>query len=271
MPGNERARVHVADRLAELVGHDDQHQRRRDDLRQRAGCGDHAGGEAPVVAVAQHDRQRDQAHRDHRGGDHAGGRGEQRADEDHGVGEAAAHRPEQLADGVEQVLGHAAALEDQPHEGEERHREQRVVRHDRRRCARGSAWNSAGVQQAELDAERGRRRCRWRRARTRPDSRAAGTRSGDANMSGAMFAMRKAVMPSSPRCLAQRFGQQLLVGRTFVPSRVGIGNQAAQEGDALDQLRDALQDQQRRSRPAPEPRRARRSGRRRWSTSRRCW
>ena len=59
--------------------------------------------------------------------DHAGRRREQRADEDHRVGEAAADRAEQLADRVEQVLGHAAALEDQPHEREERHREQRVV------------------------------------------------------------------------------------------------------------------------------------------------
>ena len=82
---------------------------------------------APVIAVAQHDRQRDQPHRDHRGRDHAGRRGQQRADEHHGIGEAAAHRAEQLADRVEQVLGHAAALEDQPHEGEERHRQQRVV------------------------------------------------------------------------------------------------------------------------------------------------
>ena len=73
---NQRAFVHVADRAAELVGHDDQHQRRRDDLRQCARGGDDAGGKTLVVAVAEHDRQRDQAHRDHRGGDHAGGRGE---------------------------------------------------------------------------------------------------------------------------------------------------------------------------------------------------
>ena len=45
------------------------------------------------------------------------------------VGEAAAHGAEQLADGFEQVLGHARAFEDQPHEGEERDRQQRLVRH----------------------------------------------------------------------------------------------------------------------------------------------
>ena len=45
------------------------------------------------------------------------------------VGEAAAHGPEQLADGVEEVLGHAGAFEDQAHEGEERDRQQHLVRH----------------------------------------------------------------------------------------------------------------------------------------------
>ncbi len=126
---HDRAVIHVADRAAELVGEHDQHQRRRDDLRQRARGGDDAGGDAPVVAVAQHDRQRDQAHGDDRGGDDAGRRGQQRADQDDRIGEAAAHRAEQLPDRVEQVLGHAGSLEDQPHEGEERNRQQRLVRH----------------------------------------------------------------------------------------------------------------------------------------------
>jgi hypothetical protein len=100
------------------------------DLRQRSGSGNDAGGEFGVVAVAQHDRQRDQTHRDHRGGDDAGRRGEQRADEDHRKGQAATQRPEKLADGIEQILGHARSFEDQPHEGEERDGQQRVVVHD---------------------------------------------------------------------------------------------------------------------------------------------
>ncbi len=128
-PRNDRAGIHVADRTAELVGHDDQHQARRNDLRQRSGCRDDAGGEAPVVAVAQHDRQRDKPHGDDRGGDNAGGRGEQGADDDHGEREAAAHRAEQLADGVEQILRHARSFKHEPHEGEERHGKQRVVAH----------------------------------------------------------------------------------------------------------------------------------------------
>ena len=64
-PRNEGTLVHVAHRAAELVGHDDEHERGRNDLRQRARCRNDAGRETPVIAVAQHDRQRDQAHRDH--------------------------------------------------------------------------------------------------------------------------------------------------------------------------------------------------------------
>ena len=151
---NEGALVHVADRLAELVGHHDQHQRRRDDLRQRAGGRDDAGGHAAVVAVAQHDRQRDQAHRNHRGGDDAGGGGEQRADEHDGVGEAAADGAEQLPDGVEQILGHAGSFEHQSHEGEERDRQQRVVVHHAV-DALGKRLQEVRPEFAELDADEG--------------------------------------------------------------------------------------------------------------------
>ncbi len=108
--------------------------------------------ETPVVAVAQHDRQRDQPHRDDRRGDDAGGRRQQRADEDHRVGEPAAHGTEHLADRVEQVLGHAAALEYQPHEGEERHGKQRVVGHDAPDPL-GQRLHERRVQQSELDAD----------------------------------------------------------------------------------------------------------------------
>ena len=66
-----------------------------------------------VVAVAHHDRQRDHAHGDDRGRDRAGDRAEDRADEDHRIGEAARHRAEELAGAFEQVLGQAAALEDE--------------------------------------------------------------------------------------------------------------------------------------------------------------
>ena len=152
-PGNERAFVHVADRLAELVGHHDQHQRGRNDLRQRAGCRDDAGRHAAVIAVAQHDRQRDQAHRDHRGRDHAGGGREQRADEHHRIGKTAADGAEQLPDGVEQIFGHAGSFEHQSHEGKERNRKQRVVAHHAV-DALGQRLQEVGPEFAELDADK---------------------------------------------------------------------------------------------------------------------
>ena len=77
-----------------------------------------------IVLVALHDRQRDEAHRDDRRGDNPGRGRQERAHEDHRKGHAAAQRAEQLADGIEQILGHARSLEDESHEREERDREQ---------------------------------------------------------------------------------------------------------------------------------------------------
>ncbi|MCY1224650.1 hypothetical protein D9M72_368170 [compost metagenome] len=124
---DQGAGVHVAYRAAELVGKNDEHERRRDDLGKRARSRDDARGDLPVIAVAQHDRQRDQAHGDDRGGNDTGGGGKQRADEDDRIGKTAADRAEELADGVEQVFGHARFLEHDPHEGKERDGEQCVV------------------------------------------------------------------------------------------------------------------------------------------------
>ena len=128
-PGEQCAFVQLIDGAAELIGEHDEDERGRNDLGERSGGGNGAGGEAAVVTVAQHDGQRDQAHGNDGGGDNAGGGGEHRADENDGVGEAAADGAEQLADGFQQVLGHAGALKDQPHEGEKGDREQRVVAH----------------------------------------------------------------------------------------------------------------------------------------------
>jgi hypothetical protein len=107
-----------------------------------------------VVAVAQHDRQRDQAHGDDRGRHDAGGGGQQRANEHHGVGEPAAHPSEQLADGVEQFLGHAAALQHQPHEGEKRDRQQRRVGDDAV-DALGQRLHETEIEESRLDADEG--------------------------------------------------------------------------------------------------------------------
>ena len=150
--GNDRALVDVADRTPELIGHDDEHEARRDDLRKRARSGDRAARHAPVIAVAQHDRQRDQAHRDDRCGDDAGRGGKQRTDADHRIGDTAADRAKKLAGGVEQLFRHARSFEDQPHEGEERDREQRLVRHD--------APDAIGKRLQEASGGKGRARCR---------------------------------------------------------------------------------------------------------------
>ncbi len=126
--GDQRPLVHVAHRPAELVGQHDQHEARRDDLRQRAGGRDDPRGDAAIVAVAQHDRQRDQPHGDDRGRDDARGGRKKGAHDDDRIGQPAADRPEELADRVEQVLGHAGSLQHDAHEGEEGNGEQRLVR-----------------------------------------------------------------------------------------------------------------------------------------------
>ena len=105
--GDEGALVHIAHALAQLVGHQNQHQRGRDDLGQRARGRNHARCEAAVIAVAQHDGQRDQAHGNHRSSNHAGGGSQQRAHKDHGQRQTAADGAEHLADCVKQVLCHA--------------------------------------------------------------------------------------------------------------------------------------------------------------------
>jgi hypothetical protein len=102
--------------MAELVGQNDQHQRRRHQLRDRARGRQHAGGIAHVVAVAHHHRQRDHRHRDHLPATVPGDRAEDEADDDHRIAEAAAHRAEQLAHRVEHVLGQAALLQDGAHQ-----------------------------------------------------------------------------------------------------------------------------------------------------------
>ena len=89
--GDERAGEQVTDRddagpgtdlqaglaggVRDGIGQKDQHDRGRDDLAERAGGGDRAGGKFRVIALAQHGRQGDQCHGDDRGADNAGGCG----------------------------------------------------------------------------------------------------------------------------------------------------------------------------------------------------
>ncbi|MNT09839.1 hypothetical protein D3C72_1446420 [compost metagenome] len=124
------AEIHVAHGFAELVGKNDQNQRRRDDLRDCSRCGDDAGGKPRIVAVFQHDRQGDDAHGDDRGGNRAGNRAENCADDDDGIGETAGNGAEQFAGPFKQIFRKPTSLEDRAHEGEEGDGQQKVVRDD---------------------------------------------------------------------------------------------------------------------------------------------
>ena len=57
-----------------------------------------------------------------------------------------------MPDRVEQIFGHAAALEDQPHEREERDRQQRFVEHDAEDSLR-QRLEELRLQQAQPDAD----------------------------------------------------------------------------------------------------------------------
>ena len=143
--GQNRALVHVAHRAAELVGEHDQHQARRNDLRERARSGDHAAREAPVIAVAQHDRQRDQAHRDDRRCDDAGGRGEQRADQHHRIGEPAAHRPNSWPIVSSRSSAMPLRSRTSPMKVKNGMASSVSLRHDAEDALAGNAWNSSGL------------------------------------------------------------------------------------------------------------------------------
>ena len=150
---NEGARVHVAHRAAKLVSQHDQHQRRRYGLGQGAGSRDGPGGNGPAVAVAQHHGQRNQAHGNHCSRHHAGGGRQQGADQDHGDGHATAHRAKHLADGFQQVLGHAGSLQNDAHEGEEGDGQQGVVLHDAE-DAQGQCLEHGGGENARLNTDK---------------------------------------------------------------------------------------------------------------------
>ena len=147
------AEIHVADRLAELVGHHDQHQRGRHQLGDGAGCGEHAGDVAHVITIAQHHRHRDQRHGDDLRRHRAGDRAEDEADDDDGIAEAAADRAEQLAHRIQHVFGETAPLEDRAHEGEEGDSQQQFVGKHAAENAAGNRLQEVHVEEAEIDRQ----------------------------------------------------------------------------------------------------------------------
>ena len=151
------AEIHVADRLAELVGHHDQHQRGRHQLGDGAGRREHAGDIAHIVAVAEHHRHRDQRHGDDLRRHRAGDRAEDEADDDDGIAEAAADRTEQLAHRIQHVFGETAALEHRAHEGEEGDREQQFVGKHAAEDSPGNSLQEVHVEEAEIDRQESER------------------------------------------------------------------------------------------------------------------
>ena len=136
-----------ADRFVEDVGEQDQDQARRDDLAQRAGGADDAAGQALVVATPQQRRQSEQAERYDRGADDAGGGAHEHADDDDADTEPATQVSGRMRDHVHQIFGELGFLQHHAHEDEQRHGDQRVVRHH----AEDAAWKQIEQQRAEAD------------------------------------------------------------------------------------------------------------------------
>ncbi len=136
-----------ADRFVENIGQQDQDQAGRNDLAQRAGGADHAAGQPLVVAAAQQRRQSEQAERHHRGADDAGGGAHENADDDDADAEPATQVSGRMRDHVHQVFGELGFLQHHAHEDEQRHGDQRVVRHH----AEDAAGKQIEQQRAEAD------------------------------------------------------------------------------------------------------------------------
>ena len=171
------------------------------------------------------------------------------------VGEPARHRAEQLTDAFEQVLGEAASLEDRAHEGEERDRQQQVVRHDAERPV-GQRLKELRSEVADLDRRdaEGEAEGGSEKATGKPISRKA---IRPANIVGAMY----------PYSSMRRVRFRLLKG-PFVFG--GLVDVATQSGDALDRARRRPGEAAARGRTAAGTSPARAAGRRRSSTSRCC-
>ncbi len=119
-------RTGLVHRACQLVGENDQHDRRRDDLSKRTGCGDRAGRQRHRILVAHHGGQGNQAHRHDRGADDTRGRREKGANENDRNAQTAGDRTEQLRHGHEQIFSDLGPLQHDAHEHEQRNGDQRI-------------------------------------------------------------------------------------------------------------------------------------------------
>ena len=152
-PRDDRPDVEVAHRHAHDVAHEDEDDARRDDLAERPRRADGAADELLVVAAAEHGGERDQPHGDDAGAHDAGGGGQDGADHHHRDGDPAPEVAEEEGHRLEQLLGQPRFLERDPHEDEERHGQEREVRH-RAPDADGQDVEEVGTEEAERDADR---------------------------------------------------------------------------------------------------------------------
>jgi len=93
------------------------------------GAGDHADGEARIVVVAQHLRHGDAGKNRRRGDRRAGDRGEHRIGTDRRHADPALHPPENIVHDIIDIGAETGFGDDEPHEGEKRHRRKRIFGH----------------------------------------------------------------------------------------------------------------------------------------------
>ena len=132
--GQEKAREHGGgvELHHRLAGHGcvhNDHHRRRDQNTQRAPGGDHASGQAGVIAGVQHRAHGDHAHQHHHSAHQATGNAPEGADHQGGHGQRAGQAAEGQLHAVEHFVHQRAALHDVAHQHKERNRQQSVVGH----------------------------------------------------------------------------------------------------------------------------------------------
>ena len=135
--------------VGNLLGKDDQHDGRRNDLAEGAGGADRPARQPRIIAGFQHHRQRHEPHGDHRRADHPGRGGEQCANKKDGNAEPAMQTPEQAAHGLQQFLRHAGFFQHQPHENEQRHGDHGLIPHGSAEDARRHGAEQGGIEDAE--------------------------------------------------------------------------------------------------------------------------
>ena len=219
-----------------------------DDLRQRSGSRNHAGGHAPVIAVAQHDGQRKSGPWKSPKRPPPGGGGQ------HGATKITA-RPGRRASGQTAGRWFPAGLRPcrcaqyQPHEREEWNRQRCVVLHDAENAQQQGLQQRLGRMPSSMPTKpKNRPQAPRLNATGKPSSR---KQDGARKHDGAMLLMRNCmvVCPGSG-VLGLGFGRQAdglaSSSSAVMATALAVGSSiwAHEEGHTFDQFRPALQQQQ---------------------------